>query len=143
MVTLVVGSVKSYKVLVCGGRDYFNSGHLNNVLNLFVETVGPISLLINGGARGADTLAYQWATDKGINTATYKADWTKHKKAAGPIRNQFMLEDSDPDLVIAFKGGNGTKHMIDISRKAGKTVIEVAEPLIQPELPPIVNYKGL
>lgn len=120
--------MKTYKVLVCGGRSYFNSAHLDSVLDLFVKNVGPITLLINGGATGADTLAYQWATNRGITTATYKADWTQHGKAAGPKRNEFMLDDSDPDVVIAFKGGKGTQNMIDIARKAGKKVIIVKEP---------------
>ena len=51
--------------------------------------------------------------------------WEKHGKAAGPIRNQFMLEQEKPDLVIAFDGGRGTADMMRRSRRAGVDTIHI------------------
>jgi hypothetical protein len=52
-----------------------------------------------------------------------KADWHWHGRAAGPIRNQKML-DWGPDLVVAFAGGDGTACMMRLARAAGVEVIE-------------------
>jgi hypothetical protein len=54
-----------------------------------------------------------------------KANWRKYGPAAGPIRNQQML-DWGPDLVVAFAGGTGTAGMVALARAAGVPVIEPA-----------------
>jgi hypothetical protein len=62
---------------------------------------------MRGGARGADALAKDWAmTHPDIVRFECKADWKRYGPAAGPIRNQRML-DWSPDLVVAFAGGKG------------------------------------
>lgn len=53
------------------------------------------------------------------------ADWEDLGRKAGPIRNQRMLDDGRPELVVAFPGGPGTAHMCRIAREAGVEVIEV------------------
>ena len=50
-------------------------------------------------------------------------DWALGRKA-GPIRNQRMLDDGKPDLVIAFSGGKGTAGMMAIARRAGVKIIQ-------------------
>ncbi len=110
------------KVLVTGGRDFYNKTHVWNVLNEIHEET-PITLLIHGNARGADTLAHQWAMENGIKTLPCPAQWDKYGKGAGPIRNALMLS-YEPKLVIAFKGGKGTRNMVNIAKKAGVVVFE-------------------
>ncbi len=99
------------KVLVCGGRDYADKARVNEALGI-VHRKCKITELIHGAARGADTLADEWAKENGIKVSAYPADWEKHKKAAGPIRNQKMLDDAKPEAVVAFPGGSGTKDML-------------------------------
>jgi len=111
------------KVLVCGGRAFHNKEAVQSVLdNLYKSR--DISLIIHGGARGADKLAGEWAHKVGIACAEYKANWDFYKKAAGPIRNGWMLQFGEPDLVVAFPGGDGTADMV---RSARKRMIEVLE----------------
>jgi predicted Rossmann-fold nucleotide-binding protein len=55
----------------------------------------------------------------------FPANWPKHGKGAGFIRNQQMLNEGKPDLMIAFPGGKGTADMIEKAIKAGIKVIEV------------------
>ena len=114
------------KVIVCGGRDYANFEMLSLVMDeLHAKT--PISMVIQGGAKGADDLAFRWACrTKNVSITTHHAEWEKHGRAAGPIRNAHMLQDS-PDLVIAFPGGRGTANMVKQSKAAGVPVIEVEE----------------
>lgn len=113
------------KVLVCGGRDYTNYAMLANTLNA-LHARSPITLLIHGDARGADSLAHQWAMKYHIPVLPMPANWDKHGKAAGAIRNMEMLMQA-PDLVVAFKGGRGTAHMVGISKKKNVKVLEVVE----------------
>ena len=112
------------RVIVCGGRDYSGQGTAFTILDDFVrEDEG--DEIAQGGASGADALARDWAEDRGCKCTTFKADWTKHGRAAGPIRNQEMLVTFKPDLVIAFPGGAGTADMVRRAKAAGIQVVRV------------------
>jgi hypothetical protein len=78
-----------------------------------------MSLLIHGGARGADSLAGQWAEFNGVPQDVYWADWNRYGKAAGILRNMRMLEDGQPDLVVGFPGGRGTADMLHRAASQG------------------------
>jgi len=114
------------RVLVCGGRDFSD----RTLLKATLDHLAP-SVVISGGARGADALAAEWAEATGWNVGgvhleEFPADWTAHGKAAGPIRNQQMLDEGKPDLVVAFPGGRGTADMVRRARAAGVEVREIA-----------------
>jgi hypothetical protein len=81
-------------------------------------------VIIEGGARGADTMARKWAANWGCDCITEKADWDKYGRKAGPIRNREMMKHK-PDLVVAFPGGAGTADMIEVAEAAGVTVRKV------------------
>jgi hypothetical protein len=107
------------RVLVCGGRDFDGWASVHKTLS----EIGP-SVIIQGGAPGADRLAAKWADVNGVPLVTYPALWKQGKKA-GPIRNAFMLKDSRPDLVVKFPGGSGTANMALLAAQAGVKVREV------------------
>ena len=86
----------------------------------------PISLVIAGGARGADTLGAEWAKGQGIPCEVYMADWEGLGRKAGPIRNQRMLDEGKPDLVVAFPGGRGTADMVRRAHAAGLAVLVIS-----------------
>ena len=119
------------RVLVCGGRDYSNVERLYKVLDWVdgswesAESTGPISTIISGHARGADQLAEKYANEKNIPLEIYPAQWDVHGKSAGVIRNQEMLDEGLPDLVVAFPGGKGTAHMVKIAQKANVTMLQI------------------
>lgn len=79
--------------------------------------------IIEGDARGADTQAGEIAWLHNFDLKIYPADWNKHGKAAGPIRNQQMLDEGKPDIVLAFhddiENSKGTKDMVKRATKAG------------------------
>lgn len=105
------------KLLVCGGRDYQDRNKIYKTLNqIHKET--PISLLITGDAKGADHLSYLWALNYTIPTRIFMANWKKYGPRAGPIRNQEMINQAKPDLILAFPGGTGTQNMISLGKKA-------------------------
>lgn len=124
--------MNEFRVLVCGGRDYDDRERLFGVLDKALEAATLAErpfVLIHGGAKGADWLSSVWASMRKdrVEERVYPADWSTHGRAAGPIRNQKMLTNESPHVIIAFKGGNGTAHMMSIGRKAGVPVYEVKE----------------
>lgn len=88
----------------------------------------PITMVIHGGATGADTWADQWAKESGIEVDDYpihRDEWKRHGPAMGPIRNQMMITDARPELVVAFPGGRGTADMVRKAEKAGIGIVAV------------------
>lgn len=105
------------RVIVCGGRDYFDRRSLYMVMDA-AHRACPIELLIAGGAAGADALAVDWAGMAGVKSKVFPADWEGEGRAAGPKRNQRMLDEGKPHMVIAFPGGRGTADMVRRARSA-------------------------
>jgi hypothetical protein len=128
---------KPMRVIVCGGRDYWDKQAIFEALDRLHQTRG-IDCVIHGAAKGADYLASQWAAARGVPCETYPADWDdiNHPDAvirsrkngkpynakAGPIRNQKMIDTGKPDGVVAFPGDKGTADMI---RRAGAATPEL------------------
>lgn len=108
----------SKRLPVCGGRDYDDRELLFERLDQ-LHAVMPVSVLIDGGARRADELAGQWAEARGVERIRFPTDWKKCGRSAGPRRNQQMLVEGKPDLVIAFPGGTGANNMLAQAEAAG------------------------
>lgn len=111
------------KILVCGGRDFKRFNLFHDVME---ATAKQGDTVIHGHcSTGADRFADLFARRNGLNVQSFPADWLRHGKAAGPIRNQQMIDEGKPDIVIAFPGGRGTADMVSRARKAGIPVTEV------------------
>lgn len=81
------------RVLVCGGRKFNLMGFMFNELDKIQEERGGFSILIEGEAPGADQLAANWALSRGVPLQPFPANWAKHGRSAGPIRNEQMLRE--------------------------------------------------
>lgn len=127
------------RVLICGGRDYglnkfgdYDSEQVDKtykILDYLIEAKFPTKPdieIISGMAKGADTVGFMYASEKGYTVDCYPAKWDEHGKSAGAIRNRKMLMEGRPDLVIAFEGGAGTNHMKKIALDYGVEVLEVS-----------------
>jgi hypothetical protein len=115
------------RVLVCGGREFDDVGLMISILDR-LHTEKFFTVLIHGNARGADSMADSWAWRRGVPREPYKVtqgEWDELGKKAGPLRNQRMLDECKPDLVVAFPGGGGTKDMVKRAVKAGVPAHEV------------------
>lgn len=113
------------RVLICGGRHYSDKKAVYDFLDM-MHTTYTITLLIEGGATGADMIANQWARERRVKFHTEQAKWEQYKRAAGPIRNNEMLM-KNPQVVIAFPGGIGTKNMMNQAKNLGIEVIDIAK----------------
>jgi hypothetical protein len=112
------------RVLVTGGRKYDDKATVFSTLAA-VHAKHGVTVVIHGGARGADALSAEWARLRKIPCEVFEADWDKHKKAAGILRNIEMLRDGKPDCCIAFPGGKGTAHMLGLMRKSGLPLLVI------------------
>jgi hypothetical protein len=130
------------RVLVCGGRKYREREKVFVVLAGLHRDHGPLTV-IQGGATGADALAREWCyrfTGR-VRMINEPAEWddlshpdarivtrrdgSQYDANAGSRRNQRMIDDWQPDLVVAFPGGSGTADMIRRAEKAGVQVQRV------------------
>jgi predicted Rossmann-fold nucleotide-binding protein len=101
----------------------------------------PVHLLLHGGARGADAAIARAARQLGWPVAALPADWRRHGRAAGPIRNRQLLEAAIRQaqalsagglpvsvLVVAFPGGAGTASLVQQARRIHAPVpVDVVE----------------
>ena len=108
------------RILVCGDRNWRD--YLPIAREIINQMPTPNTVIIHGACRGADTLAAHVAGWLGLRVESYPAQWQKYGKGAGPIRNQQMLDEGKPDLVLAFHPNlahsKGTKDMVKRARKA-------------------------
>jgi hypothetical protein len=116
--------MKSIRVCVCGGRDFNDQEFVFKTLDhlLSKNNYNEVTL-INGAMRGVDNLSSQWGFQYPdyVTIVEVPANWNKYGNAAGPLRNQKMI-DLGFDLLIAFPGGSGTK---DMKKRAKKACIPV------------------
>lgn len=119
------------RILVTGSRHLKDSQILSETLDGVLESLKRFRpsdevTLVHGGAQGADALAAMWASERMLDIERHEADWHKHKRAAGPIRNQKMV-DSGADICVAFLADDsvGTADCIKRAIKAGIPVVEV------------------
>ena len=125
-------------ILICGSRDWNDFKTIKSYLedvkashtnpNTDNTNINPLPTIIHGGCKGADSIAGYLAAQLGFPVKVFKADWQKYGKAAGPKRNQQMLDEGHPTLVVAFHDAitesKGTKDMITRAEKAGiKTIV--------------------
>lgn len=111
-----------FRLLVCGSRDYTDRERVWSVLDR-VNAKRPLGVVIHGAARGADTLAGEWAEEREVEVWRFPAKWGEEGRAAGHLRNQRMLDVGQPQGVVAFPGGAGTEDMVKRAKAAGVTVM--------------------
>lgn len=104
-----------YVLMISGSRDWTELNTIRDYLAHISQTK-PDVLLLHGGCRGVDLLSEQVARQFQWLTQVYVPDWS-FIFAAGPIRNARMLNEGDPDEVIAFPLGDsrGTRNAIDLA----------------------------
>lgn len=110
------------KVLVTGDRDYKDTKKVYETL----DEIQP-KCIVQGGARGADSIAALYAKEHGICCIEVKANWDYYGKGGGPVRNKWMLDWCYPlDLVVAFhdnlENSKGTKNMMKQAEEDGVEV---------------------
>jgi len=102
------------RVIVAGSRSITDYEKVKQILD---TSPYKITCLVNGLANGVDTLAYHWAKENKIKIDCYPANWYKHGKGAGFMRNYQMAHNADACIVIWDGNSPGSKHMIQTAKK--------------------------
>ncbi|MEN9316081.1 MAG: hypothetical protein RIS35_2474 [Pseudomonadota bacterium] len=113
------------KVIVCGGRLFSNRAAVFTYLDR-LHALRPITEIAEGGALGADRLGRAWARQHGVPVRTFAAQWIEHGRSAGAVRNAKMLDEFEPDLVVAFPGGKGTEDMVTQAQRRELIVLSAS-----------------
>lgn len=112
------------RVLICGSRYWTDEAPIRQLLT---ENQQSISLVIHGGARGADSIASRIASELKLPQSIHPPDWEKYGKRAGILRNIEMLYTMRPTRVVAYTDdlstSKGTAHMVRIAQKEKIPVI--------------------
>lgn len=108
------------RLLVSGSRDFVDRDLLAQLLTRKWMEHEDLIIVHGDCPSGLDRLARSWARWEGIPDEPYPADWNKYGKAAGPIRNQEMI-DSKPDEAWFFPVGaaRGTRDCFERAERAG------------------------
>lgn len=111
------------KVAVVGSRNFTDY----NLVKETLDEIKDISLIVSGGARGADSLGERYAAEKGIPIKIFLPAWDVYGRSAGYRRNVQIVEAAD--IVIAFWDGlsRGTRHSINLAREKGKELLVVLD----------------
>lgn len=112
------------KIIIAGSRDFNDykmaKEYIKSILDS--EFCNEEIIIISGGCRGADVLGEKYALENNLNVEIYKANWSKYKKAAGPIRNKKMISRSDGVICFWDNKSKGTKSLIELAKKEGKRI---------------------
>lgn len=115
-------------VAVCGSRHWANRPILDAALDRVLDELprGDTLVLLEGGQRGADEMARDWAKRKDVAVETFKADWDTYGVAAGPIRNGEILKRDPERLLVFHENFAASKGSRDMVLKAKAKGIRIA-----------------
>lgn len=109
---------KRFAVIIAGSRTFNNYELLRKKCDLYFRDRKPTAIIC-GEAKGADTLGKRYAEENDIPVLSFPADWKKHGKMAGILRNEDMGRNAE--ALIAFWDGEsrGTANMIQVAKNLG------------------------
>ena len=105
------------RVIIAGSR----TAKLESVLKAMSKCPWPVSEVVCGGAKGADSHGEYWASmqEPPAPVKYFHADWATHGKAAGPLRNRDMALYADA-LVLVWDGkSKGSLNMLELALSYG------------------------
>lgn len=107
------------KLGIVGSRDFNDYEFLKKSLE---SVKNKVTLVVSGGAKGADSLGERWANENNIPVKIFLPDWNKHGKSAGYKRNVQIVDESDWIVAYQVNNSKGTQHSINLAYEKGKRV---------------------
>ncbi|MGW2520535.1 DUF2493 domain-containing protein [Streptomyces sp. NPDC001617] len=113
---------KPYRILITGSRDWEDQDAVYKALAEVVRVL-PVNqevIVVHGACpTGADHMAHEWARGFGALIEAHPANWVKHGRQAGPLRNAAMVT-AGADICLAFirNGSRGASHTARLAEAA-------------------------
>lgn len=109
------------RVIIAGSRDITDFDMLRE---LYDRCGVDITEVVSGTARGVDRLGEQLAAELGVPIKRFPADWNRHGKSAGYIRNSDMADYADALLLLWDGRSKGSGHMKQLAIDKGLPIYE-------------------
>lgn len=114
------------KLIIAGSRTInINPTQMEKILEFSLINPTYVSDIVCGEAKGIDYSGKRYALVSNRNVLSFPADWDKHGKAAGHIRNKQMADYADALLLIWDGESRGSANMKETMLKLNKPVYEV------------------
>jgi len=114
------------RLLIAGSRSITDYAVVEKAVNLAIMQWAGCGVTVDeevsGCTSGVDRLGEHWARSHGVPRKLFPADWKKHGKAAGFIRNAEMAEHATHAVVVWDGVSRGTANMIAQMQQRGKPV---------------------
>lgn len=116
--------MKDFRVIICGSRNFDDYKLLQEFCDSCLSEKRKTAriIIVSGMAKGADTLAVQYANENGFQVHKVFADWETHGRSAGYKRNTEMSKVADACIAFQINNSAGTQHMIETMRELNKPV---------------------
>lgn len=110
------------KVIVAGSRTWDDWETMESILDAWKPRIKEI---VSGNARGADEMGEWWASKNEVQLKVVPANWSRHGRAAGHIRNKEMAEYAD-GLILFWDGKSpGSRNMLNLAKQRRLVIHEV------------------
>lgn len=103
------------KLIIAGSRSFSDYNLLKHKLDHLLQNQTKIEI-VSGTAKGADRLGERYAKEKGYQLTRFPADWQKHGKKAGYLRNEQMAKSATHAVIFWDGQSKGTNHMIKLAQ---------------------------
>jgi len=105
------------RIIIAGSR-IVSEGDVRRALQC-CSWIGFATAVVSGTAKGADEYGERWAQDNNVEINRFPAEWNKHGKRAGPLRNKIMAENAEGLIAVWDGNSRGTLSMIDLAASHG------------------------
>lgn len=114
------------KIGISGGRDFLDYKKFSALMDEFRNHL-EIDMIISGGAKGTDEMAYRYSIQKGITFVCHPPKPEDGYPARFFRRNLRIVEQCETLLAFPTKNSKGTYHAISLAKKLNKPcyVVEV------------------
>ena len=110
---------------IVGSQEFTDKILAFKIIDQIIEKIGEPEFIVSGRAKGADTVAEDYARARELNTMIFPARWKKYGKSAGHRRNPIIVKHSDEIIAFWDYLSPGTKGTIELAANAGKKVYVV------------------
>lgn len=115
------------RVIIAGSRHFRDQAVLNAAMDV-ADACGIVpTLVLSGCAQGVDRMGERWAEHRHRNprpaVERHPAEWEKHGKAAGPMRNSEMVNNADALVALWDGESSGTADILRKARVRGLRIV--------------------
>ena len=113
---------KTVALAIVGSQSFKDEKKFMNHLNSWIDTHCLPSLIVSGGAKGADTLAEKYCEKSHVPIEVIKPDYKSYGRKAPLLRNTQIVQLCTHVLAFPSKTGSGTQDTIRKAKNMNKDI---------------------